>query len=152
MTNDELRSKYSDVELLTATIWGEARRVEDTITEEEKEYACIANTIKNRALNKARWPNDISSVILQRKQFSCWNENDANRPKMIEFLETHEPPETWDMMNRIAEDMMSETIEDLSLGANHYMSKSLYFSSKCPSWSKDMKTTAIFGGHVFLKG
>lgn len=37
----------------------------------------------NRARNPRWWGNDVTSVCQKPWQFSCWNANDPNRPKIL---------------------------------------------------------------------
>ena len=38
--------------------------------------------IRNRADNPRWWGNDITDVCLKKYQFSCWNHNDPNYPRL----------------------------------------------------------------------
>ncbi len=55
------------------TIWREARG------EGQPGMLGVAFVIRNRADHGLLWPRDPDRVCLQRKQFSCWNDNDRQR-------------------------------------------------------------------------
>jgi len=59
--------------LPAVTIWREARG------EGQPGMLAVAFVIRNRAQQGKPWPHDPDRVCLQRKQFSCWNDNDHQR-------------------------------------------------------------------------
>ena len=61
------------VNLPAITIWREARG------EGQLGMLAVAFVIHNRADHGGLWPMDPDRVCLQRKQFSCWNDNDHQR-------------------------------------------------------------------------
>ena len=77
----------------------------------------IMQTIKNRKDSK-KWPNTISEVTRQPKQFSAWNPNDPNKSYMeslnldsndSEFLQAYE----------VADEPLPETLNKFK-DADHY--------------------------------
>lgn len=134
-----------DIEVAARTMWGEARG------EGEEGMRLVADVLWNRAADSRRWPMTISGVAQQKWQFSAWNANDPNLPKLLAVG-------TRDAHYRVA----LATAADLfllryegaksdSLGANHYLTNSLFHSTKAPSWSKGVTPVLQHGVHTFLK-
>ncbi len=71
-TEEELK----EIEYLAKTIYGEARG--ESI---EAKY-WVAWVIRNRVDARWRGQKTYESVVTDPYQFSCWNENDVNRPKL----------------------------------------------------------------------
>src|ERR1700693_5206652 len=61
------------VNLPAITIWREPRG------EGSDGMLAVAFVIRNRAQHGHPWPHDPDRVCLQRRQFSCWNDSDAQR-------------------------------------------------------------------------
>ena len=70
-----------DLDIMARTIFGEAG-VNENGTGDEDSAVAIANVIMNR-VRFPNWPDDIIGVCLQPKQFSCWNDNDPNRARIM---------------------------------------------------------------------
>ena len=69
-------TSWTDLEVMARTVYGEARGEPDT------GQRAVAHVILNRLRDK-RWPDSIKDVCLQPKQFSCWNEDDPNRERIL---------------------------------------------------------------------
>ncbi len=65
-----------DLEAMARTIYGEAKA-----HDRDSAYA-VACVILNR-VNLRNWPDTIREVCLQPWQFSCWNQNDPNRARIM---------------------------------------------------------------------
>lgn len=77
----------------------------------------------------------------QHWRFSCWNENDPNRKKIIAV----EPGQkTFDTCIRIAKRAVSGCLEDITKGATHYHTKNVM-----PVWSRGRPVCVEFGRHQF---
>jgi hypothetical protein len=70
------------IDTFARTIWGEARG-EGCLGME-----AVAYVIRNRVRNPRWWGKDYSSVCLAHSQFSCWNQNDPNLPKLRSVTDT----------------------------------------------------------------
>ncbi len=153
-----MRDKFydmSDTDLMTGLFFGEARIKEDTHTDELKELLAIGNTVLNRA-NSSRFPSTIKEVILQPKQFSCFNENDPNIKRIYEFLTNpnRKTNNKFHYMSLYAKIIVNKQTYDFSYGADHYVAVWLYeknYSIDPGHWMYQMKITSIYGGHIFLR-
>jgi len=133
--------KYGPLNLLTALIWGEARG-------ENYEGKCaVAFVVRNRTWDK-RWPNTIEDVILQPKQFSCFNEDDPNFDEVVKSL-TPSRNGNWNSMDyrecrSAAHLVLGNWRKDNTGKANHYHNWRI-----SPYWANASKITAIIGEHKF---
>lgn len=64
------------VQVMAATAWAEARG------DGRIGMLAVANVILTRAAHPRWWGHDIISVCLDPWQFSCWNADDPNLPKI----------------------------------------------------------------------
>lgn len=71
----------SDVKWMALTLRGEARG------EPLDGMVAVGQVIMER-VRDPRYPKTIRDVCLQAKQFSCWNEDDANYPVLVEWALT----------------------------------------------------------------
>lgn len=70
--------KLPDVEIMSRTIYGEARN------QEIDGMVAVANVILNRDNDPMRrYGSGIVSICLRDKQFSCWNDGDPNLPVIM---------------------------------------------------------------------
>lgn len=129
----------NDVETLARTLWGEARG------EGYEGMLAVAWVIENRRLDK-RWPNTVAGVCRQKWQFSCWNEADPNRAKLVAVgLENRQFCDTL----QAALAVMVGDVRDMTGGANHYLNPAAL--PKLPSWYRAEAVTVTIGRHRFLK-
>lgn len=155
-----------DVNYLAMTIWGEAR------SQGTEGMNAVGHVIKNRVA-KHRWGDNVKDVVLNRKQFSCWNPGDPNREKMQEMrkleimIRNKQAPEgkefepwmnslqksglygeykVWLQAKKIAENIMQDRSEDITNGALFYHTKAIK-----PDWSVGQQTIADIGSHVFYR-
>lgn len=106
--------------LKVMVLWGEARG-EDAFTK-----LCILWVIKNRMTKrKTTWREEI----LRPKQFSCFNHDDPNLPKLL--IGYRLEPEAWIACETVC-DLVTSTL-DPTRGADHYYSLSL---QPPPSWGR----------------
>ena len=132
--------------LLTVLLYGEARG------EPIESKVAHAWVIKNRVKDK-RWPDNYYDVILQRKQFSCFNDDDPNLLVLVD-LAKRIMDDDWELNNAalnecwaIAHGQLSGWFIDNTKGANHYN------TVKCdPAWDDKMVLTAKYGKTEFFKG
>ncbi len=102
---------------LARTIYGEARGADEELKRE------TARVVLRRVRDK-RWPNSVQEVVLQRKQFSCFNPEDPNWYKVW-----NPKGQTWQECQRIAGEELEKR---LSKGANHYHTNKVN-----PNWSRN---------------
>ena len=108
----------------------------------EEVKIAIAYTALNRVKDK-RWSEDLTKVILQPKQYSCFNKNDPNYDKVLN-PEKYNLTE-WNECNRTAKRVLER--EDPTNGANHY-----HMSYVKPNWSRGKTPIKIMKekGKTFL--
>lgn len=135
----------TDRDVLSATIWGEARG------ESTAGRLAVGSVIQNRLRSK-RWGLTWTEVCQAPQQFSCWNESDINRPAMLAiFQDAHVRPH--DLLVRecywIADGLMADAILPQVKVATHYYAT---WMPKPPAWAKAGRVVATIGNHVFLEG
>jgi len=136
--------KLPDVEILARTLYGEARN------QGVEGLTAVANVINNRMLFvPKRYGVGIYGVCLKAKQFSCWNEKDANFSKITHQIafdgaEVH----VWHRCRIIAILSIRELLKDNTCGATHYH----HFKST-PWWieSNFMHYLCQIGDHKFYR-
>lgn len=133
-----------DIDTLARTIWGEARG------EGYDGMQAVANVIMNRyragqrSEAKARqFGRTIEEVCTKPYQFSAWNANDPNRPRLLtvgmenaQFRTAHE----------IATRAVRGNLPDITNGADHY-----HTNAVAPFWSQGQTPIASYGSHVFFR-
>lgn len=127
-------------DILARTIWGEARGQSLAGME------AVANVVLNRVkIAKARgkfwWGNTIIEVCRKPYQFSCWNANDPNLPKLlaVDLRNIH-----FATALRIARRAVAGVLDDNTKGATHYHAH--YVS---PRWAVGQKPSVVIGDHIF---
>lgn len=133
-----MMEKQTDI--LARTIYGEARG--ESISGQE----AIASVVLNRvafAKRKGRywWGNNIAEICLSAKQFSCWNEKDANFA-LIEKVQDSDI--NFCICKRIALRAVSGLLEDKTNFATHYHTLKVR-----PYWSIGKIPCAEIGHHIF---
>ena len=129
-----------EIDTLARTIWGEARG-EGRIGME-----CVAEAIRNRVRDR-RWPDTYAGVCKQRLQFSCWNPDDANLPKLLRVsLDDREFMSAY----AIAAATIAGHIPPRLNGANHYLTCALFDCAARPKWAHLDAPQVRIGRHVFL--
>jgi len=100
----------------------------------------VASVILNRVYLSKIWPNNIRDVILQPKQFSCFNKNDVNRGKLLNP----------DVVRWI------QIVNNIALCYFHFDSRWLkdathYFSIKIkpPKWAETLRYVTTIDNHKF---
>ena len=125
-----------NLEYMARTLWGEARG------ESEEGQVAVGHVIKNRAEKKTWYGKTIKDVCLKKWQFSCWNENDPNRNKIL-ALSLDDLAKQID----IAGGVISGHLEDPTKGSTHYYAKSM---SKPPKWAQGKEPAVVMGNHYFF--
>ena len=141
-----------DLEVLLALcLFGEARG------ESEAAQRAVAQIILNRARHphrvfgsrpEAGWEENLRRVILRPRQFSCFNPEDPNAPKLLRPLE-HESPAVWKRCLRCARQALAAQNEEDRLTGNsdHYFDESL----QPPTWADPAKRTVKIGRLHFYR-
>ncbi|WP_084536686.1 cell wall hydrolase [Azospirillum halopraeferens] len=128
------------VDTLARTLWGEARG------EPVRGIEAVAAVVVNRVRRAERrgglwWGNDIIAVCRKPRQFSCWNADDPNRPKLLAV--TAADP-VFATCLRVARRAVAGLLPDPTGGATHYHRIGI-----TPSWSIGHAPCAEIGRHVF---
>lgn len=155
-----------DMNISALTIYGEAR------SEPYAGQVAVAWVIRNRAEFATKYLQEHgkdysqfgdgspASACLARMQFSCWNEGDPNRAKMLQFLwqgdtdraimtaAGHVNPAVSEAMDAVEDAFGGDAADDPTGGATHYYATSI----DKPAWAKGLKPTIVIGAHAFYAG
>ena len=128
------------VDTLARTIWGEARG------EGVRGMEAVAAVIMNR-VRSGRFPNSIEGVCKQPWQFSTWNTNDPNLPRLMSVTVADQ---NFRRAMTIADRAARGQLVDPTGGALHYYAN--WISE--PSWARGqgVRVSARIGKHIFLTG
>lgn len=118
-------------DLITKTIWGEARN------QSLEGQIAVAEVILKRLRDSNA---TVEKVIKARKQFSCWNPRDPNRRKMQRLKPSNAGYQT----AREALETALKGENPLTKGADHYHSKRVK-----PRWARGQKPVVTIGSHHF---
>lgn len=130
--------KENDILALAQTMWGEARG------EDDEGMAAVCCTIINRFQSKKWFSGEsIEATCKKPWQYSCWNVNDPNRPKLLR-LTYIELKRELDIIKKVT----SGVYEDITCGATHY-----YNPKVCamPKWAEGKVPCYVHGNHLFFK-
>ena len=98
----------------------------------------VAETIMNRVAS-ARYPDDVCSVVYQKRQFSFTHDGMSDDPH---DYDTYFDKIALQSVKEIAVDYIEGASQNS--GVTHYHTTSVY-----PSWSKSMEVYGIVGDHIF---
>lgn len=130
------------VDTLARTIWGEARG--EPVRGREAVAACVMNRVaKAEARGGHWWGSTVVEVCRAPWQFSCWNETDPNREKLL-AVDTRD--RVFQSCRRIARRAVRGTLIDPTGGATHYHHEDLL-----PWWAKGRGPTRKIGRHLFYR-
>ena len=127
------------IDVLARTIWGESRG------ESELGMQAVASVVLNRVKHQIWWGHDIISVCLKPWQFSCWNKNDPNLPKLEAV--TDDDPQFEQALN-IATNAINGLLFDPTDGCDSYFDCRMPVP---PSWAVNLTPKATIGHHVFYQ-
>lgn len=133
-----LKDDDKEIDVMARTMWGEARG------EGKTGMQAVANVIMNRVKNGGWWGATPAEVCKKKSQFSCWNSNDPNYPKL---LAVDSSDSNFRTALILAESAYNGTLPDITGGATNYLA--LGSLSSVPSWAKGMTKTAQIGNHTF---
>lgn len=141
-----------DIETVARTLWGEARG------EGRQGMEAVADVIRNRQWAALEWlarnPNKkrhplfgdgtLADVCKRPWQFSCWNANDPNLPKLkaVTRADVH-----FRQALDIADILANGNLSALTRGATHYHHNKI----PKPPWTAGANHCADFGVHIFYK-
>lgn len=115
-----------DLDILARTLYGEAE------SGDESDARAIACVVMNRTVYP-NWPASPAEVCLQPWQFSCWNQNDPNRARILQVT-------VGDAWFRVCRDIAADAIEgrlrDETNGATHYYAS---WMKQPPKWARGHK-------------
>lgn len=137
-----------DVDALDRTVWGEARG------ESFEGKIAVAHVILNRVAEgiafrkrtgRKHYRGETVAEVCQKKwQFSCWNENDPNLPKL---KVVDEQDKNFILCGAASRGALSGVYPDPTDGATHYHTTAIK-----AFWSAGKTPTTRIGHHVFYKG
>ena len=118
---------------LAKTIYGEARG------ENIETMFSVGWVIRNR-LKSGRHGNTYKDVVLQPKQFSCWNKNDPNYKIIKGIIKGR----LWEVCIGVAIVVMQSTEKhNPVMGVRHYYDKSM--DSNPPYWAEEGEFMSVYG-------
>lgn len=128
---------YNDIQLLGMLIWGEARG------EPIEGKIAVACTVRNRVNRPRWWGRNYRDVILCPWQYSCFNENDPNRDKLVRIEMSDEifVECLW-----IANGVITNMVRDNTSGSTHYHTHAVL-----PRWAPKMDKKATLNRHIFYR-
>ena len=124
-----------DVEVMSRTIYGEARG------EGSDGMLAVGHVIHNRAQRGGWWGSTIEQVCKHPYQFSCWNENDPNREKLLAIDANDEAAREclWAALS-----VVQGKHQDNTSGSCHYHAASIM-----PDWAENKISIGQIGNHLF---
>lgn len=125
--------------LLARTIWGEARG------EGYTGMQAVANVVMNRVERPGWWGHSVPTVCLKPWQFSCWNADDPNLPK-VQSVTLDDP--NFVTATEIAQAAIDGTLPDITNGATSYKESSLKWPH---DWGLEVRPLAVIGNHSFYR-
>ena len=126
------------IDILARTLYGEARG------EGQHGMEAVSSVIMNRVRNPRWWGKDVVSVCQKPWQFSCWNENDPNRAKLLAATEKDFPFPT---CLQIAASAVAGTLADPTNGADSYYDVSI----SPPGWAMGKDPVYSLGDLRFFR-
>lgn len=131
--------QFDDLTILARTIWGEARGEGDIGME------AVASVILNRVKSGITWwGHDIRTVCLKPWQFSCWNDSDPNRVKLLAVTVS-------DMQFGDALHISAIANDGLLVDSVH--SATSYYDARMPEppkWAEGRTPVVEIGHHLFF--
>lgn len=133
-------STVNDLDTLARTLFGEAE------SRNEKDAVAIACVIMNRVA-LPNWPDTVAEVCLQPWQFSCWNQNDPNRTRIL-----NAKGPWFERCREIASWAIKGFPEDPTNRATHYYATYV----KKPKWARgktpvyEVEHTSTGHAHLFF--
>lgn len=146
----------TDREVLARTMWGEARG-EGRIGQEAV-ASVILNRVELAKAFKARKGRNhplygdgtVEGACRAPWQFSCWNENDPNLPKLLAVTMDDR---RFSSCMAVAAVALSGVLDDPTQGATHYHTVKSPPNVKQwpPKWAASLTPTVTIGAHIFYR-
>ena len=125
-------------DILARTLYGEARG------EPPMGKVAVASVILNRVAANSWYGGTVEEVCLKPFQFSTWNKNDPNLPKIKAVTESD--PVFAECLF-VAKYALAGLFEDPTNGATHY-----HASGVTPNWAEGKAPVIEIGRHAFYRG
>lgn len=140
--------QITNKQILSLTIIGEARG------EPIESQVAVGCVIRNRLNYNPYKYLSYHDVCLERLQFSCWNENDPNRPLLLRLADRMSNDELInDLYLRqcmfVAIGIVDYLILDNTNRAQYYMTTEL-FQQKTVKWARGAKNIKEFGRQTYF--
>lgn len=129
-------NRQRELTLLSMCIWGEARG------EGHNGKLAVGKVVMNR-YHSGGFGHTITDIILRPLQFSCFNEKDVNRSKVLAI----QNDEVWQECVFVALSVYLGELIDPTNCATHYC----HFKAT-PSWAQVLEQTCQIGNHIFFRG
>lgn len=123
---------------LARTLWGEARG------EPLAGIRAVAAVVMNRAMHPRVhwWGRTVIGVCRAPFQFSCWNADDPNRPRLLAATTADRHFQA--CLGVAQEALAGQLAAEQSLRATHYHTKAIL-----PKWARNHVPCASIGAHLF---
>ncbi|MDP3372575.1 MAG: cell wall hydrolase [Candidatus Paracaedibacteraceae bacterium] len=138
-------AEMHEIDIMARTIYGEARGEYTRVDGGLSALIAVGNVIMNRVDQKSWFGRSIRDVCLKPYQFSCWNDTDVNRQKLINVTPSCS---LYKECLAVAEAISRYRYPDLTKGADHYYSVDLKVP---PKWALSAKECVHIGKHRFFK-
>lgn len=130
-----------EIDVLARTIYGEARG--EPVRGKEAVAAVIMNRVRLARRRGGYWWGDSIQTVCQKPwQFSCWNDNDPNRKKLLAVTRENSVFKT---CLRVARRAVRGALKDPTRGSTHYHTLNVD-----PPWSSGRAPVVIIGRHKFF--
>lgn len=134
-----IEAQLSEV-LFAMLIFGEARG-------EPFSGKCgVASVVRNRVEHPRWWGHDLRTVILKPFQFSCFNQGDPNREKLLMPLR-YEENTVYDECYEVAIGILDNDLPDNTAHSDHYFDCSI----SPPKWARPECLTKKLGRLTFYR-
>ena len=134
--------QFEDKQIIARTAWGEARSLGVV------GMTATLCTLQNRLTSGVTWwGQTLRQICLEPCQYSCWNRNDPNRPKLIALDEMEE---NYQAILPIVDQLISGKLADTTNGATHYFNH-LMPAAAWPSWASTHDVVFEIEPHWFYR-
>ena len=127
---------FQDLDAAARTVWGEARG------EGDEGMAAVVWVVRNRSEKTGL---SLRHTCWKPKQFSCWNEDDPNRSKLL--AAGYDDPMYLHCLEIVCRVMRRLDDTDPTNGARHYFRDDLV---PWPEWAAGHTPSAHIGRHLFF--
>ena len=126
---------FDDMTVMAGTLWGGARNQGD------EGMIAVGHVILNRVKAKSWYGDSVKGVCLKAWQFSCWNDNDPNKEKILALDYSDD---AFCKAVTISYYLLKNKIDDPTNGSTHYHTTTI-----SPKWVEDKQPTVVLGDHMF---